>query len=327
MEDDIQYDEIPGGLPAGFEFHALRMFRFQYRQNELYRRFVQSMHILPETVNTLAQIPFLPISFFKTHSVRTGDFEPEIVFSSSGTTGMQTSAHAVRDLGIYRESFVRGFEHFYGAIDGYCIIGLLPSYLERTGSSLVLMVEELISLSAHPQSGFYLDDFEKLASVLSGLERAAQPTLLIGVTFALLDFAAAYPMSLVHTIVMETGGMKGRKKEITREELHQSLSAAFGIEHIQAEYGMTELLSQAYSVKDGLFNTVPWMKALLRDEDDPLRVKATGEGLLNIIDLANMHSCAFIATDDIGRIHENGSFEILGRMDNSDVRGCSLLLG
>jgi hypothetical protein len=280
----------------------------------------------PETVDHLNQIPFLPISFFKTAEIKTGHFLPEIVFESSGTTGTNTARHFVKQSDLYRQSFVKGFERFYGGIRGYCVLGLLPAYLERTGSSLVWMVDEMIRISGHDESGFYLYDFDKLHEVLLKLEKDKQPTLLIGVSFALLDFAEKYTMKLTHTIVMETGGMKGRKKEITRIELHNLLKQRLGVNQIHSEYGMTELLSQAYSSGNGIFKPVPWMKILVREEDDPMSVRYAGEGMMNIIDLANIDSCAFIATDDVVRLYEDGSFEVLGRMDNCDIRGCSLLV-
>ena len=251
---------------------------------------------------------------------------PEIIFESSGTTGQIPARHAVKNLNIYRDSFTNGFELFYGDIKNYCILGLLPAYLERTGSSLVFMVDEMIKQSGHPDSGFYLYDFERLAHVIRKQEEKEQPTLLIGVSFALLDFAEKHEMKLNYTTVMETGGMKGRREEITRDELHEILKRKLSVAAIHSEYGMTELLSQAYSVGAGLYKPVPWMKIFVRDEDDPMSTRFSGEGLLNVIDLANQDSCAFIATDDVVRLHEDGSFEVLGRMDNSDMRGCSLLL-
>ena len=321
-----QYDTIFNGLPGQFNDQALELFKFQYLNNTLYRDYANRFVAGPASVKDLKQIPFLPVSFFKTEVVTTGEFTPEIIFESSGTTGQAPARHFVKHLGIYRESFVKGFEFFYGSIEDYCIIGLLPAYLERTGSSLVWMVEEWMRISKHPENGFYLYDFEKLREILLKLENRKQKTLLIGVSFALLDFAEKYSMQLSHTIVMETGGMKGRRKEITREELHEILKMKFGVTRIHSEYGMTELLSQAYSIGEGRYQPVPWMKMLLRDEDDPLTLRQSGEGLLNIIDLANRYSCSFISTDDVVKISEDGSFEILGRMDNSDIRGCSLLV-
>jgi hypothetical protein len=271
-------------------------------------------------------IPALPVSFFKTHNVATTVFSPELVFESSGTTQAVTSRHPVKDAAIYRESFIRCFERFYGDIKDWCILGLLPSYLERQHSSLVMMVDNMIKLSAHSQSGFYLDEHEKLADTLRELETKQQKTLLIGVTFGLLDFAAGFPMPLKHTVVMETGGMKGRRKELTRLEVHRLLSEAFGISGVHSEYGMTELLSQAYSQDGGRFHCPPWMKLMVRDEYDPMIVNPAGTGILQVIDLANIYSCSFIATEDVGRVYEDGSFEVLGRLDNSDIRGCSMMV-
>lgn len=277
------------------------------------------------SVERIADIPFLPVSFFKDFSVMTGNFIPDQIFESSGTTGTINSRHLVKDSSVYKSSFTKGFELFYGLPSDWCIIGLLPAYLERKGSSLVMMVDELIRLSGHQNSGFYLYNFEELYQVLKQLEANKQKTLLIGVTFALLDFAEQYPMHLQHTVVMETGGMKGRRKEMIREEVHGFLQKQFQIPAVHSEYGMTELLSQAYSAGHGIFDPVPWMRILVRDEDDPQVVQKSGKGLINIIDLANLHSCSFIATDDAGIVHTNGSFEVLGRSDYSDVRGCSLM--
>jgi Acyl-protein synthetase, LuxE len=321
-----QYGTIFQGLPGDFNVKAIEIFKSQYLGNSLYRSFANRFHAVPETVKELKQIPFLPVSFFKTDNVQNGQFLPEIIFESSGTTGQRPSRHFVKHADLYRESFVKGFEFFYGNIRDYCILGLLPAYLERTGSSLVWMVEEWMRISSHPGNGFYLYDFEKLQEVLLKLEKNKERTLLIGVSFALLDFAEKYSLPLSNTIVMETGGMKGRRKEITRTELHDALKQKLGVSRIHSEYGMTELLSQAYSAGEGIYKPVPWMKLLVRDEDDPLNLHDSGEGLLNIIDLANQDSCAFIATDDVVRLSEDGSFEILGRMDNSDIRGCSLLV-
>jgi phenylacetate-coenzyme A ligase PaaK-like adenylate-forming protein len=321
-----QYDTIFNGLPGQFNDKALELFKFQYHNNTLYRDYANRFAASPSSVNELKQIPFLPVSFYKTEMVTTGEFTPEIIFESSGTTGQIPARHFVKHLNIYRESFVKGFEFFYGSIEDYCILGLLPAYLERSGSSLVWMVQEWMRISKQPENGFYLYDFEKLREILLKLESRKQRTLLIGVSFALLDFAEKYSMQLSHTIVMETGGMKGRREEITREELHQILKEKLGVAGIHSEYGMTELLSQAYSMGEGKYRPVPWMKMLLRDEDDPLTLRQSGEGLLNIIDLANRYSCSFISTDDVAKLSEDGSFEILGRMDNTDIRGCSLLV-
>ena len=304
---------------------ALRLFRHQFQHNPVYNEWCSALRVKTSEVTSARRIPFLPISFFKTHQVITGAFLPEKVFTSSGTTQTVSSEHYVKEAAWYQQSFMSAFELLYGDIKNLCIIGLLPSYLERQGSSLVYMVDELIRRSQHPQSGFYLYDTGKLKQTLQALEEAKQPTLLIGVTFALLDFAAAYPMPLHHTTIMETGGMKGRKEELTRQEVHHILQTAFGVVAVHSEYGMTELLSQAYSAGDGIYRCPPWMKIFVRDEDDPLLVTDSGKGLLNIIDLANKDSCAFIATDDVGIVHEDGSFEVMGRRDNSDLRGCSLL--
>lgn len=319
-------DNIFSIAPQSFNDCALQLCRFQYGHNPIYKAWVDALRVNVNELKTITEIPFLPISFFKSHLVVSGNFVPEMVFESSGTTGLINSKHAVKDAELYRQSYLNGFRAFYGDISDWCIIGLLPSYLERSGSSLVAMVDDLIKLSGHPQSGFYLNEFNILARVLQNLEAQKKQTLVIGVTFALLDFAEQFPMNLEYTTIMETGGMKGRRKEMIRAEVHEYLKKQFQIQKIHSEYGMTELLSQGYSKGDGAFSGVPWMKVLIRDEDDPLKVAHSGKGLLNVIDLANMHSCSFIATDDVGKVNEDGRFEILGRMDNSDIRGCSLML-
>ncbi|HEX4849621.1 MAG TPA: acyl transferase, partial [Puia sp.] len=289
-------------------------------------RYVDSLRADPKKIRDIQQIPFLPISFFKQSAIKTTQFEPEIIFESSGTTGNTTSKHFVKDLDLYRKSYLFGFELYYGEPADWCIIGLLPSYLERGNSSLVWMVEQLIRASRDDRSGFYLDQFEELSNLLKTLMASKKKTLLIGVTFALLDYAEQFPMKLEDTVVMETGGMKGRRNELTRLELHEFLGKSFGLKTIHAEYGMTELLSQAYSKGNGIFNSPPWMKVLVREDDDPLEVRTAGEGVINIIDLANLYSCSFIATDDLGKVHPDGSFEVLGRRDASDLRGCSMLV-
>jgi hypothetical protein len=303
---------------------ALEVFRYQYFTNPVYKQYCDAVKRLPDSVTGIELIPFLPIQFFKTFEIKSGAFNPEIVFKSSGTSGGSTSHHFVKDAAVYVKSFLVCFEKFYGHADGYCILGLLPSYLEREGSSLVYMVDDLIRKSGHPESGFYLHDHQKLRDTLCRLETAQQKTILFGVSFALLDFADACAMPLAYTTMIETGGMKGRKKELTKVELYAKLQRAFALDEIHSEYGMTELLSQAYAV-NGLYRTPPWMKVLLRDETDPFSL-ATKSGAINVIDLANIHSCSFIQTDDLGRIHADGSFEVLGRMDNSDIRGCSRLV-
>jgi phenylacetate-coenzyme A ligase PaaK-like adenylate-forming protein len=305
---------------------ALDIFRFQYAHNPLYRDFTDKLGVEPTSISRIEDIPFLPVGFYKTNEVRTGEFRPEVVWESSGTTGMVTSRHAVKDLDLYRRSCLAGFEQFYGPASGWCIIGLLPAYLERGHSSLVYMVNELISASGHPASGFYLYDHAALFAVLERLEAAGQRTLLIGVTFALLDFAERYSLALEHTVVMETGGMKGRRREITREELHATLRERLGVKVVHAEYGMTELLSQAYSAGEGIFRCPAWMEVLVRSEDDPMEVRSFGEGLINVIDLANIWSCSFIATEDVGVLGADGGFIVAGRVDHSDIRGCSLLV-
>ena len=317
---------------ANFNELAVELFNYQYQSNGVYRQYCDALKINTDAVDSLQKIPFLPISFFKTHKVTSGEFEGGSIFESSGTTGSVNSKHYVKDLDLYRESFTTCFEKFYGPPRDKCILGLLPSYLERKNSSLVMMVESLIAAGENPLSGFYLYDHEKLHRTLMHNELLKIPTLLIGVTYALLDFAEKYPMQLRHTIVMETGGMKGRREEMTRQEVHAQLMESLGLSLVHSEYGMTELLSQAYSKGDGIFHCPGWMKVLLRDEDDPFKVSmAPGNnsrsvtGVINIIDLANIYSCAFIATDDIGRLHANESFEVLGRIDNSDIRGCSLM--
>lgn len=312
--------------PAAFREACLQIFRFQYQENPVYREWCSLTGTDPAAVKTLDTIPALPISFFKSREVVTTAFTPEVIFESSGTTQSLTSRHLVKELAIYRQSFLQAFTRFYGDIKDWCILGLLPSYLERQHSSLVMMVDELIRLSGHPASGFYLDEHEQLSKTLQQLEANSQKTLLIGVTFGLLDFAAAYPQQLKHTVVMETGGMKGRRKELTRAEVQQFLMDGLGVSAVHSEYGMTELLSQAYSKGEGRFACPPWMKVLVRDEEDPFAVQASGRGILQVIDLANIYSCSFIATEDVGRVYEDGSFEVWGRLDNSDIRGCSLLV-
>lgn len=308
--------------PDGFQGLALDIFRYQYERNPIYRSYCAQIGRSPDDIREIEQIPFLPISFFKTHRVVTGEFTPELVFQSSGTTGMTRSTHHVKEASFYETSYTRGFESTYGPVSGKRILGLLPSYLEQGDSSLVYMVQGLIRDSGHPESGFYLNDHERLKDTL----QKGGPTILIGVTYALLDFAGRFSFPLKETIVMETGGMKGRREELTRMEVHERLTQAFSLEKIHSEYGMTELLSQAYSQGEGIFACPPWMRVLLREEEDPLTVKKNpGNGVLNIIDLANLYCCSFIATEDAGRLRQDGTFEVLGRMDNSDIRGCSLL--
>lgn len=302
---------------------ALDLFRYQFASSEVYGAFCNAVGKTPENVFAIPDIPFLPISFFKTHLIKSGSFESATVFASSGTTGAITSRHYLKDLSLYKTSFRTCFESFYGPPAQYCILGLLPSYLERGESSLVYMVDDLIKQSGHERSGFYLHDHQRLQATLIALEKMNQPTLLFGVTYALLDFAEAHAMPLKNTAIIETGGMKGRKKELTKQALYEQLQSAFSLNEIHSEYGMTELLSQAYAV-NGQYRCPPWMKVLLRDETDPFLL-GVSSGAINVIDLANLWSCSFVATEDLGRTHANGSFEVLGRMDNTDIRGCSQL--
>ena len=299
-----------------------KIFEWQAAHNEVYQQWV---NLNKADAQHLTSIPFLPISFYKTQEIIIGP-KPSTLFESSGTTQDRVSKHWVQDTLLYEQSFLNCFNLFYGNPSNYCILGWLPSYLERKHSSLVYMVDHLIKTSKHPDSGFYLDDFNKLDATLKKLEVKQQPVWLIGVSFALTDFAQAYPQKLRHTIVLETGGMKGRKTELTREELHDVLSRNLGTENIQSEYGMTELLSQAYAIKEGLFKCPAWMKVLVADEEDPLALKETGRGVLHVIDLANIYSCSFIATEDLGEVFADGSFKVIGRVDASERRGCSLLV-
>ncbi|MEP2238037.1 MAG: acyl transferase [Maribacter sp.] len=310
-----------------FLTQALRIFKFQYDNNQVYQSFCYYLNTDPNTVHTLEQIPFLPIEFFKSKDVLSTTNTPEITFTSSGTTGSETSKHFVTDLGLYEQSYLKAFRHFYGDIKDYCVLALLPSYLERTGSSLIYMADDLIKKSNHPESGFFLNEYEQLHQLLLKLQKTNTKILIIGVSFALLEFTEKYNMSLPNAIVMETGGMKGRRKEIVRQELHELLSKGFGVQKIHSEYGMTELLSQAYSKGNGVFDCPAWMKILVRDTEDPLSYLNNGKsGGINVIDLANINSCSFIATQDLGKINQDGTFEIIGRFDNSDIRGCNLMV-
>lgn len=310
-----------------FTAKALQTFQHQYNNVEVYHNYVSLLGIDPQHITEIEQIPFLPIQFFKTHTVISSNAQVQTTFTSSGTTGTETSKHHVSDLLLYQQSYMRGFELFYGNPSDYCILALLPSYLERTGSSLIYMVEGLIKQSGNAQSGFFLNQYAELAQLLEKLDQQGQKCLLIGVSFALLDLAEQFNFNLKNTIVMETGGMKGRRKEIVRAELHSQLCKAFGVENIHSEYGMTELLSQAYSDGKGIFRCPPWMKILTGDTTDPLSNKTSqGAGSLCIIDLANQNSCSFIQTQDVGRIFSDGSFEVQGRMDNAPIRGCNLLV-
>lgn len=309
-----------------FQKASVEVFRFQAENNLVYKEYLHHLNINPYQINDIEQIPFLPISFFKTHKVYSSAHKEDIVFTSSGTTGAESSKHFVENIDIYKLSFNKGFELFNGKPEEYCVTGLLPAYLEREGSSLVYMVEQLIDQSKHPNSGMYLYDTEKLMKVIQENEQNKQKTLLIGVSFALLELAEKYNRKLSYTKIMETGGMKGRRKEIVREELHRILKNAFGVPRIYSEYGMTELLSQAYLNNENYYECPPWMRVLIRDINDPFSlVPDNSPGGINIIDLANINSCSFIQTDDIGRRKPDGAFEVNGRIDYSQIRGCNLM--
>ena len=310
-----------------FDKMALKVFRFQYENNLVYREFCDFLKTDVQKVKTIQQIPFLPIQFFKSHEVVSNSNPIQTTFTSSGTTGMVTSKHLVTDVSIYEESYRKGFSQFYGNIEDYAILALLPSYLEREGSSLIHMVDDLIQLSNHPESGFYLHNYDELIAKLIQLDQTGQNVILIGVTYALLDLVEKHSFQLENTIIMETGGMKGKRKEMIREELHQQLCNGFGVNTIHSEYGMTELLSQAYSLGEGIFECPSWMQILVRDTEDALSYVREGKtGGINVIDLANINSCSFIATQDLGKKYANGSFEVLGRFDHSDIRGCNLMV-
>ena len=310
-----------------FEKITLKVFRFQYENNSVYQSFCIHLGKNPSNVKQIADIPFLPIQFFKSDTILSTSDQPQVVFTSSGTTGMTTSKHFVTDASLYEDSYNKAFAQFYGNIEDYCVLALLPSYLEREGSSLIYMVEDLIARSNHKDSGFYLNDLEQLSNKIIELENEGQNIILIGVTYALLDLIEFKKFQLKNTIIMETGGMKGRRKEMIREELHQILCEGFGVPTIHSEYGMTELLSQAYSLGNGIFECPIWMDVLIRDTEDALSYVENGKtGGINVIDLANINSCSFIATQDLGKKFENKTFEVLGRFDNSDIRGCNLMV-
>lgn len=309
---------------ATFEKLALEIFDFQMENNLTYAAYaaliLRGKH--PENIN---EIPFLPVEFFKTEQIICQGQAIEEIFLSSGTTGEQ-SKHLVSNIELYKSSYQKAFQLFYGDITDYCILALLPSYKEREGSSLIYMVDDLIKKSKHPQSNYYLNNYEELATTLKELESKKQKTILFGVTYALLDLAEVFPQKLGHIIIMETGGMKGQRKELLKEEIHSILKHSFATENIHSEYGMTELLSQGYSKGNNIFKTPPWMKILTRDVNDPLSIINNKTGGINVIDLANIYSCPFIATQDLGRTFDDGSFSVLGRFNNADVRGCNLLV-
>ena len=312
---------------SDFKTCALQVFRHQFKNNAIYRSFCDLLYIHSSDVKEVEEIPFLPIQFFKSHAVLSSTQAVKETFTSSGTTGSSVSKHMVTDLSWYTKSYTKGFEHFYGPIEEYTVLGLLPNYLERDGSSLIYMVDDFIKKSNKPASGFYLNNLTELSKTLIELDKKGEKVLLIGVTFALLDLIERQQFKLQNTIIMETGGMKGRRKEIIRNELHEILCAGFGVSKIHSEYGMTELLSQGYSSGDGVFDCPPWMKILARDTEDALTMVGSNKtGGLNVIDLANYNSCSFIATQDLGKVDNNASFEVLGRFDHSDIRGCNLMV-
>ena len=310
-----------------FDKLALDVFQFQYANNKVYGEYVDMLKKTPDSIKAIEDIPFLPISFFKTHEVICGDkTKYDKVFFSSTTTSSTPSRHFIKDSSIYVKSFRNGFEHFYGDIKDYCVLALLPSYIEREGSSLIFMAEDMIKCSGHAKSGFYMNNYKELVEAIEQLESQNQKILLLGVTYALLKLAEEHPILLKNTIIMETGGMKGKREELPKLEVHKILKRALGLNSIHSEYGMTELLSQAYSKGDGIFTCSPWMKVGVRDLYDPFKIDfKAGSGAINIIDLANINSCSFIATDDMGLLHDNGNFEVSGRIDYSDIRGCNLM--
>ena len=310
-----------------FEKIALQVFRFQYENNLIYKEFVDYLKIEVSKIKMVKQIPFLPIQFFKTAKVVSNNNPIQKTFTSSGTTGLQTSTHFVTDIELYKESYRKSFSQFYGTIEDYVILALLPSYLEREGSSLIYMVEDLIKKTNHPESGFYLHNHEELITKLIRLDAEGQNVILIGVTYALLDLIESRKFQLKNTLIMETGGMKGKRKEMIREEVHEKLCQGFGVTAIHSEYGMTELLSQAYSLGNGLFECPAWMQVMIRDTEDALSYVDDGKtGGINVIDLANINSCSFIATQDLGKKNPNNSFEVLGRFDSAAIRGCNLMV-
>lgn len=312
---------------SDFKTCALQVFRHQFKNNAIYRSFCDLLYIHSSDVKEIEEIPFLPIQFFKSHAVLSSTQAVKETFTSSGTTGSSVSKHMVTDLSWYTKSYTKSFEYFYGPIEEYTVLGLLPNYLERDGSSLIYMVDDFIKKSNKPASGFYLNNLTELSKTLIALDKKGEKVLLIGVTFALLDLIERQQFKLQNTIIMETGGMKGRRKEMIRNELHEILCAGFGVSKIHSEYGMTELLSQGYSSGDGVFDCPPWMKILARDTEDALTMVGTNKtGGLNVIDLANYNSCSFIATQDLGKVDNNGRFEVLGRFDHSDIRGCNLMV-
>lgn len=316
IQDDIEFNDC-----------CLQTFHYQITNCEIYRYYVQYIGVDPQHVKHYTQIPFLPIELFKSQRILASGRVPQVTFSSSGTTGMITSKHEVANVAIYETSFRKAFEAFYGNPADIAILALLPSYLERSGSSLIYMVDDLIKQSRQPASGYFLYNHQDLANTLAKLSAEKTETVLFGVTYALLDFAEQYKVDFPSLVIMETGGMKGKRKEMIREEVHEILCKAFHVPSIHSEYGMTELLSQGYSTGNGIFKCPNWLKILVRDTNDPLSLLTDAKtGAINVIDLANIYSCSFIATQDLGKIYPDGSFEVLGRFDQSDIRGCNLLV-
>lgn len=325
----MEISEHVFNITSSEEFNrcCLEVFAYQAEENPIYRQYLQFLGIRQSAVGRYQDIPFLPIELFKSQHIICGNMRPEITFTSSGTTGLSTSQHPVADIAWYTRSFRQAFDHFYGPVEDLAILALLPSYLERSGSSLIYMVDDLIARSGHAESGYFLYNHQELFERIEQLKHRNVKTVLFGVTYALLDFLESYTVDAPDLIVMETGGMKGKRKEMIREELHRILCQGFGVDSIHSEYGMTELLSQAYSHGNGRFQTPSWMKILIRDTNDPLTlVPEQRTGAINVIDLANYHSCSFIATQDLGRKHQQEEFEVLGRFDHSDIRGCNLLV-
>lgn len=325
-QDKFQHIDKIFSISNQYEFEnmALLVFNFQYQNNPIYKQYCDYLKIKSNSIQSIEQIPFLPISFFKSHPVYIGNQPENKTFTSSGTTGTVSSRHFVKDILIYEQSFLKAFELFYGDIEDYVVLGLLPSYLEREGSSLIYMVDKLIQLSKHSKSGFYLNEFEDLIQTINTV-KSTKKVILFGVSYALLDLAEQFKPDLSGCIIMETGGMKGKRKEMPKSELHNTLKMGLNVDNIHSEYGMTELLSQAYASKNGKFITPPWMKVLSREYNDPFSYTSSKTGGLNVIDLANIYSCSFIATQDLGKVH-SAFFEVLGRFDNSDIRGCNLLI-
>ena len=321
----LDFDKINSDF--AFEKQALKLFKYQYEENKIYRSYCDLIKIKKKDVSKVDEIPFLPINFFRTHNLNSSKKQPDIKFVSSRTTSQNGSTHFINDVDIYIRSFEKGFEYFYGDIEDYVILALLPNYIEQKNSSLIFMIDRLIKKTKRKESGFYLDDWNDLRKQLDHLENKGQKTILFGVTFALIKGAKKFNLNLKNTIVMETGGMKGMHKELVRNELHDILKKSFGVSHIHSEYGMTEILSQAYSMGDGFFKCPPWMRVYTRSIEDPFEILGNQKtGAINIIDLANIDSCGFIATEDLGKLNEKGCFEVLGRFDNSEIRGCNLLV-